>query len=426
MAYAGGDQQETSKLLVLGSGPWSAQCEVLRIAKHQLEGWKKKSEGRCDDADAVTLALFHLSFKETMECLLRGLTSSVPRVSQSAVECLSLLLECTINRATIDAQEEAVVMFLKRALSEPCMAGDNTSSRLLADAIHSLIHHQSLSVNMQLFSLLVKKVLAAPPLFTSTTYLRFLQAIISLHPTEVLRQPDLMGRLLEVVHFCVADRSASLLRVAKDIMLQCVQFDRAATAQALRGLQASKRAVVMEWLVGEHVDSDFVRMVASSSRLSPSSQPSLLTPTRRPSLSAQTAPHAEAMASLRKSPGRRLLSRPAMAPLSLNASLLSGVQSRIPSQTASQPTSRASSLLGDDEQDITHEDIDEPSLARPSSNPTNPSVPPESTACAKNRVSRPSTGNSTEHATEDEAVLHAVASTPSTEVLPSSLVFRSA
>lgn len=54
-----------------------------------------------------------------------------------------------------------------------------------------------------------------------------------------------MSRLLEVVHFCVVDRSVSLLRVAKDVMCQCVQFDRAATAQALRGLQASKRAAVV-------------------------------------------------------------------------------------------------------------------------------------------------------------------------------------
>lgn len=459
VAYAGSEQGEGSKLLLLGSGSWSAQCEVLRAAKHQLEGWQKSHEGRCGDADAVTQALFQLPFKTTMECLLRALTSSVPRVSQSAVECLSLLLACAISRATIDAQEEAVVAFLKRALSEPCMTSDNASSRLLTDAIHSLVHQQSLSVNLQLFALLVKKVLAASPLFTAAACLRFLQTIISLHPTEVLRQPELMSRLLEVVHFCVVDRSVSLLRVAKDVMCQCVQFDRAATAQALRGLQASKRAAVVEWLVSERVDGEIVRMVASASRLptalsvshlspaapsvshlSPAQQVSFLSaPPSHLSPTTQPASHAEAVASLRKSPARRSLSRPAMAPLSLNASLLSGVQSRIPLQTASQSTiqaasqstsqaasqlsSQTASLLAETEAelDTTHEDIDEPTLSQ--------SLPPTNGAADRTIPPEPATRARTsqdESSAEGEALLKSVASAPSTEVLNSSLVFRSA
>lgn len=469
VAYAGSEQAEGSKLLLLGSGSWSAQCEVLRAAKHQLEGWQKSHEGRCGDADAATQALFQLPFKTTMECLLRALTSSVPRVSQSAVECLSLLLTCAISRATVDAQEEAVVAFLKRALSEPCMTSDNASSRLLTDAIHSLVHQQSLSVNLQLFALLVKKVLAAPPLFTAATCLRFLQTIISLHPTEVLRQPELMSRLLEVVHFCVVDRSVSLLRVAKDVMCQCVQFDRAATAQALRGLQASKRAAVVEWLVSERVDGEIVRMVASASRLptalsvshlspaahsvshlspaapsvshlSPTQQASFLSaPPSHLSPTTQPASHAEAVASLRKSPARRSLSRPAMAPLSLNASLLSGVQSRIPLQTASQSTiqaasqstsqaasqlsSQTASLLAETEAelDTTHEDIDEPTLSQ--------SLPPTNGAADRTIPPEPATRARTsqdESSAEGEALLKSVASAPSTEVLNSSLVFRSA
>ena len=459
VAYAGSEQAEGSKLLLLGSGSWSAQCEVLRAAKHQLEGWQKSHEGRCGDADAATQALFQLPFKTTMECLLRALTSSVPRVSQSAVECLSLLLTCAISRATVDAQEEAVVAFLKRALSEPCMTSDNASSRLLTDAIHSLVHQQSLSVNLQLFALLVKKVLAASPLFTAAACLRFLQTIISLHPTEVLRQPELMSRLLEVVHFCVVDRSASLLRVAKDVMCQCVQFDRAATAQALRGLQASKRAAVVEWLVSERVDSEIVRMVTSASRLptapsvshlspaapsvshlSPAQQASFLSaPPSHLSPTTQPASHAEAVASLRKSPARRSLSRPAMAPLSLNASLLSGVQSRIPLQTASQSTiqaasqstsqaasqlsSQTASLLAETEAelDTTHEDIDEPTLSQ--------SLPPTNGAADRTIPPEPATRARTsqdESSAEGEALLKSVASAPSTEVLNSSLVFRSA
>ena len=463
VAYAGSEQAEGSKLLLLGSGSWSAQCEMLRAAKHQLEGWQKSHEGRCGDADAATQALFQLPFKTTMECLLRALTSSVPRVSQSAVECLSLLLTCAISRATVDAQEEAVVAFLKRALSEPCMTSDNASSRLLTDAIHSLVHQQSLSVNLQLFALLVKKVLAAPPLFTAATCLRFLQTIISLHPTEVLRQPELMSRLLEVVHFCVVDRSASLLRVAKDVMCQCVQFDRAATAQALRGLQASKRAAVVEWLVSERVDGEIVRMVASASRLPTALSVSHLSPATpsvshlspaahsvshlspaAPSVShlsptTQPASHAEAVASLRKSPARRSLSRPAMAPLSLNASLLSGVQSRIPLQTASQSTiqaasqstsqaasqlsSQTASLLAETEAelDTTHEDIDEPTLSQ--------SLPPTNGAADRTIPPEPATRARTsqdESSAEGEALLKSVASAPSTEVLNSSLVFRSA
>lgn len=477
VVYAGSEQAEGSKLLLLGSGSWSAQCEVLRAAKHQLEGWQKSHEGRCGDADAVTQALFQLPFKTTMECLLRALTSSVPRVSQSAVECLSLLLACAISRATVDAQEEAVVVFLKRALSEPCMTSDNASSRLLTDAIHSLVHQQSLSVNLQLFALLVKKVLAAPPLFTAATCLRFLQTIISLHPTEVLRQPELMNRLLEVVHFCVVDRSASLLRVARDIMCQCVQFDRAATAQALRGLQASKRAAVVEWLVSERVDGDLVRMVASASRLptalsvshlspavssvshlspaapsvshlSPTQQASFLSaPPSHLSPTAQPASHAEAVASLRKSPARRSLSRPAMAPLALNASLLSGVQSRIPLQAASQSplqaasqptsqiasqstlqaasqsTSQTASLLAETEAelDTTHEDIDEPTLPQPlppANGAADKPIPPEPTARART--------NESESSAEDEALLRSVASAPSIEVLNASLLLRSA
>lgn len=479
VAYAGSEQAEGSKLLLLGSGSWSAQCEVLRAAKHQLEGWQKSHEGRCGDADAATQALFQLPFKTTMECLLRALTSSVPRVSQSAVECLSLLLTCAISRATVDAQEEAVVAFLKRALSEPCMTSDNASSRLLTDAIHSLVHQQSLSVNLQLFALLVKKVLAASPLFTAAACLRFLQTIISLHPTEVLRQPELMSRLLEVVHFCVVDRSVSLLRVAKDVMCQCVQFDRAATAQALRGLQASKRAAVVEWLVSERVDGEIVRMVASASRLptalsvshlspaapsvshlspaahsvshlspaapsvshlSPAQQASFLSaPPSHLSPTTQPASHAEAVASLRKSPARRSLSRPAMAPLSLNASLLSGVQSRIPLQTASQSTiqaasqstsqaasqlsSQTASLLAETEAelDTTHEDIDEPTLSQ--------SLPPTNGAADRTIPPEPATRARTsqdESSAEGEALLKSVASAPSTEVLNSSLVFRSA
>lgn len=459
VAYAGSEQAEGSKLLLLGSGSWSAQCEVLRAAKHQLEGWQKSHEGRCGDADAATQALFQLPFKTTMECLLRALTSSVPRVSQSAVECLSLLLTCAISRATVDAQEEAVVAFLKRALSEPCMTSDNASSRLLTDAIHSLVHQQSLSVNLQLFALLVKKVLAASPLFTAAACLRFLQTIISLHPTEVLRQPELMSRLLEVVHFCVVDRSVSLLRIAKDVMCQCVQFDRAATAQALRGLQASKRAAVVEWLVSERVDGEIVRMVASASRLptalsvshlspaapsvshlSPAQQASFLSaPPSHLSPTTQPASHAEAVASLRKSPARRSLSRPAMAPLSLNASLLSGVQSRIPLQTASQSTiqaasqstsqaasqlsSQTASLLAETEAelDTTHEDIDEPTLSQ--------SLPPTNGAADRTIPPEPATRARTsqdESSAEGEALLKSVASAPSTEVLNSSLVFRSA
>ena len=459
VAYAGSEQAEGSKLLLLGSGSWSAQCEVLRAAKHQLEGWQKSHEGRCGDADAVTQALFQLPFKTTMECLLRALTSSVPRVSQSAVECLSLLLACAISRATIDAQEEAVVAFLKRALSEPCMTSDNASSRLLTDAIHSLVHQQSLSVNLQLFALLVKKVLAASPLFTAAACLRFLQTIISLHPTEVLRQPELMSRLLEVVHFCVVDRSASLLRVAKDVMCQCVQFDRAATAQALRGLQASKRAAVVEWLVSERVDGEIVRMVTSASRLptalsvshlspaapsvshlSPAQQASFLSaPPSHLSPTTQPASHAEAVASLRKSPARRSLSRPAMAPLSLNASLLSGVQSRIPLQTASQSTiqaasqstsqaasqlsSQTASLLAETEAelDTTHEDIDEPTLPQsltPANGTADRTIPPEPATRART--------SQDESSAEGEALLKSVASAPSMEVLNSSLVFRSA
>ena len=459
VAYAGSEQAEGSKLLLLGSGSWSAQCEVLRAAKHQLEGWQKSHEGRCGDADAATQALFQLPFKTTMECLLRALTSSVPRVSQSAVECLSLLLTCAISRATVDAQEEAVVAFLKRALSEPCMTSDNASSRLLTDAIHSLVHQQSLSVNLQLFALLVKKVLAASPLFTAAACLRFLQTIISLHPTEVLRQPELMSRLLEVVHFCVVDRSVSLLRVAKDVMCQCVQFDRAATAQALRGLQASKRAAVVEWLVSERVDSEIVRMVTSASRLptalsvshlspaapsvshlSPAQQASFLSaPPSHLSPTTQPASHTEAVASLRKSPARRSLSRPAMAPLSLNASLLSGVQSRIPLQTASQSTiqaasqstsqaasqlsSQTASLLAETEAelDTTHEDIDEPTLSQ--------SLPPTNGAADRTIPPEPATRARTsqdESSAEGEALLKSVASAPSTEVLNSSLVFRSA
>ena len=458
VAYAGSEQGEGSKLLLLGSGSWSAQCEVLRAAKHQLEGWQKSHEGRCGDADAATQALFQLPFKTTMECLLRALTSSVPRVSQSAVECLSLLLTCAISRATVDAQEEAVVAFLKRALSEPCMTSDNASSRLLTDAIHSLVHQQSLSVNLQLFALLVKKVLAAPPLFTAATCLRFLQTIISLHPTEVLRQPELMSRLLEVVHFCVVDRSVSLLRVAKDVMCQCVQFDRAATAQALRGLQASKRAAVVEWLVSERVDGEIVRMVASASRLptalsvshlspaapsvshlSPAQQASFLSaPPSHLSPTTQPASHAEAVASLRKSPARRSLSRPAMAPLSLNASLLSGVQSRIPLQTASQSTiqaasqstiqaasqlsSQTASLLAETEAelDTTHEDIDEPTLPQsltPANGTADRTIPPEPATRART--------SEDESSAEGEALLKSVASAPSTEVLNSSLMFRS-
>ena len=470
VAYAGSEQGEGSKLLLLGSGSWSAQCEVLRAAKHQLEGWQKSHEGRCGDADAVTQALFQLPFKTTMECLLRALTSSVPRVSQSAVECLSLLLACAISRATIDAQEEAVVVFLKRALSEPCMTSDNASSRLLTDAIHSLVHQQSLSVNLQLFALLVKKVLAAPPLFTAATCLRFLQTIISLHPTEVLRQPELMSRLLEVVHFYVVDRSASLLRVAKDVMCQCVQFDRAATAQALRGLQASKRAAVVEWLVSERVDGEIVRMVASASRLptalsvshlspaalsvshlspaapsvshlspaapsvshlSPTQQASFLSaPPSHLSPTTQPTSHAEAVASLRKSPARRSLSRPAMAPLALNANLLSGVQSRIPLQTASQSTIQAASQLSSQtasllaeteaELDTTHEDIDEPTLPQsltPTNGAADRTIPPEPATRART--------SQDESSAEGEALLKSVASAPSTEVLNSSLMFRS-
>ena len=349
------------------------------------------------------------------------------------------------------------------------MTSDNASSRLLTDAIHSLVHQQSLSVNLQLFALLVKKVLAAPPLFTAATCLRFLQTIISLHPTEVLRQPELMSRLLEVVHFCVVDRSASLLRVAKDVMCQCVQFDRAATAQALRGLQASKRAAVVEWLVSERVDGEIVRMVASASRLptalsvshlspaalsvshlspaapsvshlSPTQQASFLSaPPSHLSPTTQPASHTEAVASLRKSPARRSLSRPAMAPLALNANLLSGVQSRIPLQTASQSTiqaasqstiqaasqlsSQTASLLAETEAelDTTHEDIDEPTLSQ--------SLPPTNGAADRTIPPEPATRARTsqdESSAEGEALLKSVASAPSTEVLNSSLMFRSA
>ena len=128
-----------------------------------------------------------------------------------------------------------------------------------------------------------------------------------------------------------------------------------------------------------------------------------------------------------------------MAPLALNASLLSGVQSRIPQQaasqpasqiasqstlqTASQPTSQTASLLAETEAelDTTHEDIDEPTLPQslpPANGAAEKPIPPEPTARART--------NESESSAEDEALLRSVASAPSIEVLNASLLLRSA
>ena len=282
--------------------------------------------------------------------------------------------------------------------------------------------------------LLTKRVLASPSLFASTTGLRCLQTIISLHPGEIMGQSALMNRLLEVVHYCVQDKSAPLLRLTKDLLLQCAQYDRKTTAQAIRSLQACKRAVVVEWMVEEKIDDVLVQMVNGSSKrseASPRSEYSIhslissnerfrnrsvlhsndrsvvhsnersvvhsnehsvvhpnehsvvrsnepaLTRSNNPSLTHSNEPSLSEIT----------LSRPLSSPIVLSTSILSHVQSRIRSPIAEE---------AEKEVDVTHEDIAEPGCDAPQS--------------ATTQLKKPSDF-------EKEALLREVSTSPSTDVL---------
>ena len=419
--------QDAQKLLALGQSSWAAQYEVLRNVKYQLENWRRQNHNRvCDDANEVPLALFQLDFSAVMECLTSALSSSVPRVIQSAIECLNLLVQCCIGRGSIRGQEEGMESLLRRIVNEGYMNSDNATSHLLLDTLQTVIHAQSVSVNTQLLVLLTKRVLASPSLFASTTCLRCLQTIISLHPGEIMGQSALMNRLLEVVHYCVMDKSAPLLRLTKDLLLQCAQYDRKTTAQAIRSLQACKRAVVVEWMVEEKIDDVLVQMVNGSSKrseASPRSEYSIhslissnerfrnrsvlhsndrsvshsnehsvvhpnehsvvrsnepaLTRSNNPSLTHSNEPSLSEIT----------LSRPLSSPIVLSTSILSHVQSRIRSPIAEE---------AEKEVDVTHEDIAEPSCDAPQSATTQPKKPSDF---------------------EKEALLREVSTSPSTDVL---------
>ena len=427
--------QDAQKLLALGQSSWAAQYEVLRNVKYQLENWRRQNHNRvCDDANEVPLALFQLDFSAVMECLTSALSSSVPRVIQSAIECLNLLVQCCIGRGSIRGQEEGMESLLRRIVNEGYMNSDNATSHLLLDTLQTVIHAQSVSVNTQLLVLLTKRVLASPSLFASTTCLRCLQTIISLHPGEIMGQSALMNRLLEVVHYCVMDKSAPLLRLTKDLLLQCAQYDRKTTAQAIRSLQACKRAVVVEWMVEEKIDDVLVQMVNGSSKrseASPRSEYSIhslissnerfrnrsvlhsndrsvshsnersvvhsnehsvvhpnehsvvrsnepaLTRSNNPSLTHSNEPSLSEIT----------LSRPLSSPIVLSTSILSHVQSRIRSPIAEE---------AEKEVDVTHEDIAEPGCDAPQS--------------ATTQLKKPSDF-------EKEALLREVSTSPSTDVL---------
>ena len=419
--------QDAQKLLALGQSSWAAQYEVLRNVKYQLENWRRQNHNRvCDDANEVPLALFQLDFSAVMECLTSALSSSVPRVIQSAIECLNLLVQCCIGRGSIRGQEEGMESLLRRIVNEGYMNSDNATSHLLLDTLQTVIHVQSVSVNTQLLVLLTKRVLASPSLFASTTCLRCLQTIISLHPGEIMGQSALMNRLLEVVHYCVQDKSAPLLRLTKDLLLQCAQYDRKTTAQAIRSLQACKRAVVVEWMVEEKIDDALVQMVNGSSKRSEASPRSeysihsLISSNERfrnrsvlhsndrsvvhsnehsvvhPNEHSVVRSNEPALTrsnnhsfthSNEPSLSEITLSRPLSSPIVLSTSILSHVQSRIRSPIAEE---------AEKEVDVTHEDIAEPGCDVPQSATTQPKKPSDF---------------------EKEALLREVSTSPSTDVL---------
>ena len=419
--------QDAQKLLALGQSSWAAQYEVLRNVKYQLENWRRQNHNRvCDDANEVPLALFQLDFGAVMECLTSVLSSSVPRVIQSAIECLNLLVQCCIGRGSIRGQEEGMESLLRRIVNEGYMNSDNATSHLLLDTLQTVIHAQSVSVNTQLLVLLTKRVLASPSLFASTTCLRCLQTIISLHPGEIMGQSALMNRLLEVVHYCVQDKSAPLLRLTKDLLLQCAQYDRKTTAQAIRSLQACKRAVVVEWMVEEKIDDVLVQMVNGSSKRSEASPRSeysihsLISSNERfrnrsvlhsnehsvvhsnehsvvhPNEHSVVRSNEPALTrsnnhsfthSNEPSLSEITLSRPLSSPIVLSTSILSHVQSRIRSPIAEE---------AEKEVDVTHEDIAEPGCDAPQS--------------ATTQLKKPSDF-------EKEALLREVSTSPSTDVL---------
>lgn len=419
--------QDAQKLLALGQSSWAAQYEVLRNVKYQLENWRRQNHNRvCDDANEVPLALFQLDFSAVMECLTSALSSSVPRVIQSAIECLNLLVQCCIGRGSIRGQEEGMESLLRRIVNEGYMNSDNATSHLLLDTLQTVIHAQSVSVNTQLLVLLTKRVLASPSLFASTTCLRCLQTIISLHPGEIMGQSALMNRLLEVVHYCVQDKSAPLLRLTKDLLLQCAQYDRKTTAQAIRSLQACTRAVVVEWMVEEKIDDVLVQMVNGSSKRSEASPRSeysihsLISSNERfrnrsvlhsndrsvvhsnehsvvhPNEHSVVRSNEPALTrsnnhsfthSNEPSLSEITLSRPLSSPIVLSTSILSHVQSRIRSPIAEE---------AEKEVDVTHEDIAEPGCDAPQS--------------ATTQLKKPSDF-------EKEALLREVSTSPSTDVL---------
>ena len=419
--------QDAQKLLALGQSSWAAQYEVLRNVKYQLENWRRQNHNRvCDDANEVPLALFQLDFGAVMECLTSVLSSSVPRVIQSAIECLNLLVQCCIGRGSIRGQEEGMESLLRRIVNEGYMNSDNATSHLLLDTLQTVIHAQSVSVNTQLLVLLTKRVLASPSLFASTTCLRCLQTIISLHPGEIMGQSALMNRLLEVVHYCVMDKSAPLLRLTKDLLLQCAQYDRKTTAQAIRSLQACRRAVVVEWMVEEKIDDVLVQMVNGSSKRSEASPRSeysihsLISSNERfrnrsvlhsndrsvvhsnersvvhPNEHSVVRSNEPALTrsnnhsfthSNEPSLSEITLSRPLSSPIVLSTSILSHVQSRIRSPIAEE---------AEKEVDVTHEDIAEPGCDAPQS--------------ATTQLKKPSDF-------EKEALLREVSTSPSTDVL---------
>lgn len=419
--------QDAQKLLALGQSSWAAQYEVLRNVKYQLENWRRQNHNRvCDDANEVPLALFQLDFGAVMECLTSVLSSSVPRVIQSAIECLNLLVQCCIGRGSIRGQEEGMESLLRRIVNEGYMNSDNATSHLLLDTLQTVIHVQSVSVNTQLLVLLTKRVLASPSLFASTTCLRCLQTIISLHPGEIMGQSALMNRLLEVVHYCVQDKSAPLLRLTKDLLLQCAQYDRKTTAQAIRSLQACKRAVVVEWMVEEKIDDVLVQMVNGSSKRSEASPRSeysihsLISSNERfrnrsvlhsndrsvSHSNERSVVHSNEHSVVRSnepaltrsnnhsfthsnepSLSEITLSRPLSSPIVLSTSILSHVQSRIRSPIAEE---------AEKEVDVTHEDIAEPGCDAPQS--------------ATMQLKKPSDF-------EKEALLREVSTSPSTDVL---------
>lgn len=398
--------QDAQKLLALGQSSWAAQYEVMRNVKYQLENWRRQNHNRvCDDANEVPLALFQLDFGAVMECLMSALSSSVPRVIQSSIECLNLLVQCCIGRGSIRGQEEGMESLLRRIVNEGYMNSDNATSHLLLDTLQTVIHAQSVSVNTQLLLLLTKRVLSSPSLFASTTCLRCIQTIISLHPGEIMGQSALMSRLLEVVHYCVLDKSAPLLRLTKDLLLQCAQYDRKTTAQAIRTLQACKRAVVVEWMVEEKIDDALVQMVNGSSKRSDASRSEYSIHSLIPS--NERFRNRSGERSLNHSNDHSLvhanepsfthanepslseitLSRPLSSPIVLSTSILSHVQSRIRSPIAED---------AEKEVDITHEDIAEPGCDGPQPTATQPKKPSDF---------------------EKETLLRQVSTSPSTDVL---------